>query len=77
MRTVIDQVQQGKKRLCERKHWRHLSTTKEVLSTPVGAAAGAKTVTRPFERKGFRAPRIDSPEAERFLKRLQKLREIG
>jgi len=70
LRTVIDQVQQGKKRLVVRKKTLAAPklTTKEVLSTPVGAAAGAGSVTRPFERKGFRAPRIDSPDARRVYK---------
>ena len=86
--SVIEQLQQGKKRLIIRKKTLAAPklTTKEVLSTPVGAAAGAKTVTRPFERKGFRAPRIDSPrareifkevtEAERDRIKLQKVTQV-
>tara|TARA_Y100000592_G_scaffold22230_1_gene34474 strand:- start:1445 stop:4459 length:3015 start_codon:yes stop_codon:yes gene_type:complete len=68
MRTVIDQVQQGKKRLIIRKKTLAAPelTTKEVLSTPVGAGAGP--VTRPFERKGFRAPGFLGPEAEKIYK---------
>ena len=86
--SVIEQLQQGNKRLIIRKKTLAAPklTTKEVLSTPVGAAAGAKTVTRPFERKGFRAPRIDSPrareifkevtEAERDRIKLQKMMKV-
>ena len=68
MRTVIDQVQRGKKRLVVRKKTLEAPklTTKEVLSTPVGAGAGP--VTRPFERKGFRAPGFLGPDAERIYK---------
>ena len=71
MQSVIEQVQQGKKRLVVRKKTLEAPklTTKEVLSTPVGAA-GAGSVTRPFERKGFRAPRIDSPYARSVYKEI-------
>ena len=68
MKSVIEQVQRGKKRLIIRKKTLATPklTTKEVLSTPVGAGAGP--VTRPFERKGFRAPGFLGPDAERIYK---------
>ena len=74
--SVIDQVQQGKKRLVVRKKTLAAPkfTTKEVLSTPVGAGAGP--VTRPFERKGFRAPRFLVLMQKRFIKRSTKAERI-
>ena len=70
MQSVIKQVQEGKKviRVQKKILQAPILSTAEVLSTPVGAAAGAGPVTRPFERKGFRAPGFLGPDAERIYK---------
>ena len=70
MQSVIKQVQEGKKVIRVKKILQApILSTAEVLSTPVGAAAGAGPVTRPFERKGFRAPGFLGPEADEIYEK--------